>query len=75
MTSTTIKVPKELRERIARAAAEHGLTAAELIAGLLDTDDRRARFEAVRRAYAAPDDAYRAETEQWESLAGDGLRA
>lgn len=70
---TTIKVPKSLRERIAVRAGEQHMTAAEVIAGLLDDADRRARFAAVREAYAHPDESYLEESEAWDSLAGDGL--
>jgi hypothetical protein len=69
----TIKVPKQLRERISRDAAHEGLTAAGLISVLLDEHERRARFSAVRRAHAQADPAYAAETAEWEALAGDGL--
>lgn len=71
---TTIKVPKHLRERLSRNAGRAGLTAAALISELLDERERQARFEAVRHAYeASADDAYAAETQEWDSLAGDGL--
>ncbi|TFV90346.1 toxin-antitoxin system protein [Blastococcus sp. CT_GayMR16] len=70
---TTIKVPKSLRERIAIRAGEQRMTAAEVIAGLLDDADRRARFDAVRAAYDQADASYREETEAWDSLADDGL--
>ncbi len=73
-TVTTIKVPRSLRERIAARAGQQRMTAAELIADLLDEADRRARFEAVREAYASTDASYREETEAWDSLADDGLR-
>lgn len=70
---TTIKVPRQLRERIATRAVRQRMTAAEVIAELLDEADRRARFDAVREAYAATDTSYREETEAWDSLADDGL--
>jgi len=71
---TTIKVPKPLRERLSRSASRAGLTAAALISDLLDERERQARFEAVRHAYeTSADDSYAAETEEWDSLAGDGL--
>lgn len=70
---TTLKVPKDLRERITREAAREGRTAAGLLSDLLDERDRAARFEAVRRAYASPDDSWRAETEDWSVAAADGL--
>lgn len=70
---TTIKVPKSLRERIAARAGEKRMTAAEVIAGLLDDADRRARFDAVREAYAHADTSYQDETQAWDALADDGL--
>lgn len=75
---TTIKVPKELRQRIAGAAADAGFTAAGLIAVLLDDYDRHARFAAVRSAYANVthadvDRSYADETEEWDALADDGI--
>jgi hypothetical protein len=72
-TVTTIKVPRSLRERIAARAVQQRMTSAEVIAELLDEADRRARFEAVREAYASTDASYREETEAWDSLADDGL--
>jgi hypothetical protein len=70
---TTIKVPKQLRARVTRSAADHGLTAAGLITVLLDEHERRRRFEAVRAAYAVEDPTYAEEVEAWDGLAGDGL--
>jgi macrodomain Ter protein organizer (MatP/YcbG family) len=70
---TTIKVPKSVRERVAARANEQHITAAEVITQLLDEADRRARFDAVRAAYADPDQTYRDETEAWDTLADDGL--
>jgi predicted transcriptional regulator len=70
---TTIKVPTELRDRLAREAARQGRTAAGLIAALLDDEDRRRRFVAVRDAYAHADAGYRDEVDEWDRLAGDGL--
>lgn len=73
MTATTIKVSQELRDRIARQAADRGLTAAELLAQLLDERDRQARLEAVRAAYLTPDASYAAEVAAWDAVAADGL--
>ena len=44
---TTIKVPKSLRQRIAREAERDGSTLAVLLSRLLDDHDRQARFETV----------------------------
>jgi hypothetical protein len=72
---TTIKVPKQLRQRVADGAAREGLTAADLISTLLDEYERRRRFDAVRQAYAADDPTYIEETEVWDAAIGDGLGA
>lgn len=72
-TVTTIQVPRSLHERLAARAGRQRMTAAEVIAALLDEADRRARFEAVREVYASTDASYRDETEAWDSLADDGL--
>jgi hypothetical protein len=71
---TTIKVPKQLRERLSREAAREGVTAANFVARLVDDHERQSRFEEVRRAYESDDDSYAAETAEWDSLANDGLR-
>ncbi|MDQ3481298.1 MAG: toxin-antitoxin system protein [Actinomycetota bacterium] len=71
--TTTIKVPKGLRERISTEATQSGLTAAGLISALLDERERQARYAAVRKAYAAVDAEYTSETAAWDSLAGDGI--
>lgn len=71
--TTTIKVPKDLRARISREAAEQGTTAAGLISTLLDEHEKRGRLRAVGRAYATADSSYAEEVEQWDTLAGDGL--
>ena len=70
---TTIKVPKDLRARISREAADSGVTAAAFIADLLDERERRARFQAVAQAYETADDSYADETAEWDELADDGL--
>jgi hypothetical protein len=71
---TTIKVPVELRERIAHEASDLGLTAAGFLARLLAEHDRERRVAAVRAAYASPADAaYDEETRAWETTLADGL--
>ncbi len=70
-SSTTIKVQKNLRERISRVAAAEGRTAAGLISQLLDEHERQARFASVRNAYATADadtnEAYVNEAADWDS--------
>lgn len=70
---TTIKVPKELRDRIASQAADRGVTAAQLLDELLRERERRARLDAVRAAYADRDAAYTAEVDVWDTTSADGL--
>ena len=73
MDVTTIKVSKDLRDRIASSARTSGVSAAELISRLLDDRERQARLAAVRAAYVECDAEYDAETVAWDRLAGDGL--
>ena len=71
---TTIKVPKQLRERISHDAARTGVSAAVYLARLVDDEERRQRFAAVRQVYAADrDEAYDAETSDWDATSADGL--
>jgi hypothetical protein len=73
---TTIKVPRELRERVSRDARKHGLTAAALISSMLDDLERADRLRAVGAAYARGIDAeYAAELDEWEQAATDGFEA
>ena len=71
---TTIKVSKQLRQRIAGDAAIEGITAAAFLERLVDRYDRDRRLAAVGNAYRAGVDAnYRADIETWDQAAGDGL--
>ncbi|CAN5442798.1 hypothetical protein BH24ACT9_BH24ACT9_07680 [soil metagenome] len=71
---TTIKVPRGLRERIARDASRRGVTAAAFLAGLLDSYEREQRLAAVGRAYAeTPNAGYIQESTVWDEAAADGL--
>lgn len=71
---TTIKVPRALRERIARDASQRGVTAASLLGELLDRYEREQRLIAVGAAYAAGSDAeYVDEIAAWDRLSADGL--
>lgn len=65
-TTTTIKVPVELRDRINRDAQERGVTAAGLIEGLLDAYERRRRMEAFGRAVRSADQSYWDEFRAWD---------
>jgi hypothetical protein len=70
---TTIKVPRSLRERIARDASARGVTAAALIAELVDRYERERRLAAVGRAYESVDPDYAEETAAWHATSADGL--
>lgn len=72
---TTIKVPVALRERISANARSLGVTSATLIEAALDEYERRARWEGVRRAYAAlaDDGGYLDEVREWDVMLADGL--
>lgn len=72
--TTTIKVPRALRERISQDASRRGITAASLISELLDGYEREQRFHAVGEAYAASAaDGQLEETAEWDGAADDGL--
>lgn len=58
MSTTTIKVPTELRDRINRDAQERGLPAAGLIEYLLDAYERSRRMESFGRAFCGADAEY-----------------
>lgn len=72
MTTTTIKVPVELRDRINRGARARGVTAAGLIEGLLDGYERRERMEAFGRAFRGADHDYWDEFRVWDVALSDG---
>jgi len=69
MTTTTIKVSTEVRDRLkAQAAASH-LTLGQHLERLAEAADRGLRFEALRQAIQATSDeamaAYERETRAW----------
>lgn len=73
---TTVKVPRSLRERITRDAANAGQTAAGFLTIVVDRWEREQRLAAVQRAYEDADDDrtdYRTETQAWETANTDGL--
>jgi len=75
MTTTTIRVPRETRDRLAARAAERGVS---LSSPLIEFARRAERADALRsereatRADAA-DRADAAEEREWEAVLGDGL--
>ncbi|MDN6486873.1 MAG: toxin-antitoxin system protein [Ancrocorticia populi] len=72
MTSTTVKVSTELRDRINREAQARGTTAASLIELMLDDYVRRQRMEAFGAAIRGADQAYWDEFHDWDVALGDG---
>ncbi|MDJ0336021.1 ribbon-helix-helix protein, CopG family [Salinibacterium sp. G-O1] len=72
MTSTTIKVPSELRDRLNAEARKEGRTVAEVIEKLLLERGRADRFRAIREVRAAqtPEQMadYLAEHEEFASM-------
>lgn len=72
---TTVKVPRSLRERIARDAASTGQTAAAFLTDAVERWEREQRFESVRKAYSRSDAEYLAESMEWDTTSTDGLDA
>lgn len=72
MSSTTIKVSTEVRDRLKLQAAAAHRTLGDHLAYLADMNDRRSRFAALREAIdATPVEAmadYHAEAEAWGRL-------
>lgn len=60
-TSTTIKVPKDLRDRIAERAKREHVNLATIIARALDEADERTFWSSVKNEHAALTDKERAE--------------
>lgn len=75
--TTTIKVAKELRDRLRREADRDDLTLGQLLEELLEERARLRRFETMRTALAATPraeyDAWVDETAEWEATDSDGL--
>jgi hypothetical protein len=72
VVGTTIKVPSDLRDRINAEASERGLTAAGLLAELLDDYERAQRLAAAKEAMAGGmDEEYWAEFAAWDAIAAD----
>jgi predicted transcriptional regulator len=69
---TTIKVPRELRDRLAAQAEDQGVTMASVIARALDELEEQTFWLAVHRAHAGLTTADR-EAYLHEPVAKDGL--
>lgn len=72
METTTIKVPVELRDRLARRARCKGTTIAQAIADSLDQAEEKAFWEAVRTTMGEAASA-RATAERYSGTLRDGL--
>lgn len=70
MTTTTIKVSVELRDRINRDARARGVTAAGFLEGLLDGYERRQRMEEFGRAIRGAEQEYWDEFSAWDVASG-----
>jgi len=64
-TSTLIRIPAALRDRIRQAAQVDGGTFADVIAHGLDLLDRERFWQSV--AAITPDDAYKVEFATWDA--------
>ncbi len=72
MSTTTVKVSTELRDRINSEARARGTTAASFIEIILDDYLRRQRMEAFGAAIRGADEAYWDEFHQWDVTLSDG---
>ncbi len=74
---TTIKVERQLRERIRGAAQSKSMTINQFLETLMKDYERRDRMtraaEAMRSASPEVMAAYRAETAMWDVTSSDGL--
>jgi plasmid stability protein len=77
MAMTTIRVEREVRDRLAAQAAAHGRTLGAEIQALLDDQLWQAIEAGYRRLAADPEEvaAYRAEAEEWTSADPGDLAA
>ena len=81
MTSevTTIKVSKELRDRLMTHARAQGLTLAQFIEQVLVERQRAQLFEGMREAFSRTSHEewtqYLAELREWDATLRDGLAA
>lgn len=71
---TAVKIRKETRELISRAARDEGSTIDQYLTKLVTEQLWRQRMELARRLMTKPDAEYLEEIESWDSAATDGLR-
>jgi hypothetical protein len=74
MPTTTLKVPVELRDRLAEQARRHGTTLAGAIAHALEVAEEREFWDEVRRTMATPEarQDLTSQSEQFASTLRDG---
>lgn len=75
MATTTLKVPVELRDRLAEKARRHGTTLAGAIAHALEADDEREFWDEVQETMCAPAarEELMAEAERFAGTHMDGV--
>lgn len=75
MTSTTVRVPRELHDRLARRAASHGTSLAGAIERALDVEERAEFWARVEATMGTPEAraAIRIDTEPFAGTLRDGL--
>ena len=73
--TTTIRVTRETRDRLAAQARQRGVSISSLLAELAAQADRQVIFQAEREAERAEarDAAVREEARDWEGAGGDGI--
>ena len=71
--ATTIRVSKELRDRLNIESQKGFVTPAVVIERLLDDLDRRRRMAAFGNAVRTADEEYRQECEAWNTASDSGL--
>ncbi len=69
MTTTTIKVPAEIRDRLKKGAGDEGMTMAQYIDKMLRESERQHRLSLIKEQVATnpPDQEYLDELADWES--------
>jgi hypothetical protein len=78
MPTTTIKVPGEIRDELARVARDdfHGATLAQTLHELLEEHTQRRILEEYEQLRAQPDEwaSYVGELEEWAELGAETIR-
>lgn len=74
-STTTIRVSRHTRDRLAAQARQRGVSIASLLAEFASQAERHAVFEAERDAEKAEatEAAVRDESREWDNATGDGI--